>query len=616
MIWWVMGAMAGELDDIRSLEWRRASASSLEPQLDSADPAVRRLAAVALGRLRDPSAGAALAGAAGDPASVVRLAAIEGLGYSDGAAWLAELWAQVSPEGNDELRAAIVRALGHAATAEQLDLLCAALGERGGIAVAAGHALGRMAIRKVEGVAGSRPYLVAALRRPEPNIVEAAAWALRRLTLGEEPAPAVISSLLHVAKSGPTAGARAHAVQTVLAHLDDERRQALVSSALTAASPEIRVAALRAAKDVAPEGIAAQLDHFHPWVDAEAVALLGRIGAESILRERLEFAGDPWAAAALWSAIVEAGGTFDPGLVSSEVVPVPVRAELASKLVDPAALLDLVREADEVTIRTGAALALLGLEEPPPGTAERLLESPDAVLREAGMELLRAERLDSTVVEIVISALAEEDSAAVRLLGLALLVEASDQEDLVVEGLPELASRFTNDPDLAVRRAAARLAGEAGAPATPQLRTPPDIVALGVRVMTDRGEFRIALNEEVAPYAVANFVSLAAADFFDGRVFHRVVPAFVVQTGCPRDDGWGGPGYTIPDEVSSVPYGVGAVGMARGGRDTGGSQWFVTLTPQPHLVGEYTLFGQVTSGMEVVSHLRRGDKIVDVVIEN
>ncbi|MEQ1507255.1 MAG: peptidylprolyl isomerase, partial [Myxococcota bacterium] len=148
---------------------------------------------------------------------------------------------------------------------------------------------------------------------------------------------------------------------------------------------------------------------------------------------------------------------------------------------------------------------------------------------------------------------------------------------------------------------------------------PPAIAELarirGAVVETSEGVFRIALDPDEAPLAVANFAQLAESGFFDGRVFHRVIPGFVAQTGCPRGDGWGGPGYTIPDEVSAEPYDAGAVGMARSDRDTGGSQWFVTTGPQPHLVGEYTRFGEVTDGLYVVKRLSPGSRLIHVAIE-
>ena len=93
------------------------------------------------------------------------------------------------------------------------------------------------------------------------------------------------------------------------------------------------------------------------------------------------------------------------------------------------------------------------------------------------------------------------------------------------------------------------------------------------------------------------------------------MPGFVVQTGCGRGDGWGGPGWEIPDEVSGLSYTAGTVGMARSGPDTGGSQWFITTTDQPHLEGRYTIFGRVTQGLEVARQLREGESVLDVRIE-
>jgi cyclophilin family peptidyl-prolyl cis-trans isomerase len=113
----------------------------------------------------------------------------------------------------------------------------------------------------------------------------------------------------------------------------------------------------------------------------------------------------------------------------------------------------------------------------------------------------------------------------------------------------------------------------------------------------------------------ASIAALARQGFYDGLQWHRVVPGFVVQGGDPRGDGAGGPGYTIPCELDLSPYGRGAVGMALSGKDTGGSQWFITLSPQPHLEGHYTVFAQVASGMEVADQLVEGDAILKVTVQ-
>ncbi len=134
-------------------------------------------------------------------------------------------------------------------------------------------------------------------------------------------------------------------------------------------------------------------------------------------------------------------------------------------------------------------------------------------------------------------------------------------------------------------------------------------------VTTEKGPFTINFLPEDAPLTVDNFIKLARAKYFDGLEVHRVVPNFVMQDGDPRGDGNGGPGWSIRCEVNMVPYERGAVGMALSGKDTGGSQWFVTHSPQPHLDGGYTVFGKVNeTDMKVVDNIVRGDKIISVRI--
>jgi cyclophilin family peptidyl-prolyl cis-trans isomerase/HEAT repeat protein len=132
---------------------------------------------------------------------------------------------------------------------------------------------------------------------------------------------------------------------------------------------------------------------------------------------------------------------------------------------------------------------------------------------------------------------------------------------------------------------------------------------------TQKGVFTIDLLPEDAPLTVDNFVKLARSGYFNGLEVHRVVPNFVMQDGDPRGDGNGGPGWSIRCEINMVPFERGAVGMALSGKDTGGSQWFVTHSPQPHLDGGYTVFGRVNEkDMAVVDKIVRGDKIVSVRI--
>ena len=130
--------------------------------------------------------------------------------------------------------------------------------------------------------------------------------------------------------------------------------------------------------------------------------------------------------------------------------------------------------------------------------------------------------------------------------------------------------------------------------------------------MFDKGEFDVKLFTQDAPLTALNMYTLARKNFFKGLTFHRVVPDFVAQGGDPRGDGEGGPGYTVRCEVNHRVYARGVVGMALSGKDTGGSQFFVTAAPQPHLDGKYTAFGEVVKGQEIVDALLEGDKIVEI----
>ena len=131
-------------------------------------------------------------------------------------------------------------------------------------------------------------------------------------------------------------------------------------------------------------------------------------------------------------------------------------------------------------------------------------------------------------------------------------------------------------------------------------------------IQTSRGEIEVELFRGDAPLTVASFLGLAERGFFDGQEWPRVVPNFVIQGGDPRGDTNGGPGYSIRDEINRHPYQRGTLGMALSGPDTGGSQWFITHSPQPHLDGTYTVFGRVVRGMEVVDSILPGDRIIRI----
>ena len=133
---------------------------------------------------------------------------------------------------------------------------------------------------------------------------------------------------------------------------------------------------------------------------------------------------------------------------------------------------------------------------------------------------------------------------------------------------------------------------------------------------TDRGPIKIELHADKAPLTVANFVKLARRGFYDGLNFHRVIPDFMVQGGCPEGSGRGGPGYRFEDETANgVPHERGVLSMANAGPNTNGSQFFITHVATPWLDGKHTVFGKVVEGLEAVDKVEQGDHIRKVTIE-
>jgi cyclophilin family peptidyl-prolyl cis-trans isomerase len=258
------------------------------------------------------------------------------------------------------------------------------------------------------------------------------------------------------------------------------------------------------------------------------------------------------------------------------------------------------------------------------------LSDPDVIVRATAAELLADLEPDEVTTRMLIAALRAElpkvEDGQLNDAALALLDALAKQKNTMANEAIKTALDHSNY--LVRKRAAALLKDNGAGDFSSQ------VGAIKVRnkaadyeralarvhkqvranVNTARGSFVIELLPEEAPLTVDNFVTLAGKGFFNGQFVHRVVPNFVIQAGDPRGDGNGGPGYQIRCEINEVPYDRGAVGMALSGKDTGGSQWFVTHSPQPHLDGGYTVFGRVISGMEVVDSIVRGDVIRSVNI--
>ncbi len=151
-------------------------------------------------------------------------------------------------------------------------------------------------------------------------------------------------------------------------------------------------------------------------------------------------------------------------------------------------------------------------------------------------------------------------------------------------------------------------------PSTKKYTAPPKMIIdvnkkYTATIETDKGDIVLELFAQDAPKTVNNFVFLAREGFYNGTIFHRVIPGFMAQGGDPTGTGTGGPGYTFEDEFSQRRHGTGALSMANSGPNTNGCQFFITYAPQPHLDGKHTVFGQVTKGMDVLNRLTTGNPV-------
>ena len=137
-----------------------------------------------------------------------------------------------------------------------------------------------------------------------------------------------------------------------------------------------------------------------------------------------------------------------------------------------------------------------------------------------------------------------------------------------------------------------------------------------VSITTNRGTIELELYPQHAPQTVNNFVYLAGQGFYDGVLFHRVIPNFMIQGGDPTGSGSGGPGYRFADECEGNPlkHERGVISMANAGPNTNGSQFFITHLPTPHLDGKHTVFGKVVTGEDIVDAIEQGDAIVNVTV--
>ena len=617
------------------------SAGSLEliaPFVTHEEAALRQRAGRALAHLRDPLALPTLKSLLTDDEASVRAEAAFALGQLDEGA--PALRQALQSEGDEQVQAALLRALGRVGQLSDLDLLKEkAGGSSRVVAQAACHGLGRLGVRRLQGAA--RPDIIAlllelqgrhGLRRP-------ASYALARLGAGEL-SEAQSAALLQALSSQSDATARAWLARAAAAGLDEERWRSAARSLVGDHVPAVRIAlarglATRADDDgdlaeallgddersvrIAALHLVAALD----WQPALAPTLEALLGSEDEEQQALAL-----------SILVAAGALSEAERWLEPSVAPASRAAVAAALQDRERLLQLVRRDPTPAVRSAAAMGLLTHHEGAE-TLRALLEQDDPLLAAMAAEAM-AEAPDADGCSLLLERLAETEDRDLLLEGLQALVASASAERAAEKSRPgapswlpgkeaqaRLASvlqRTRARPDLALQQAAAELGEllDLGPFASAQIDAPSlDAIddLLSARVRTERGEFVICLYANEAPVTVWRWAQRAEEGFYDGLIFHRIVPDFVVQGGDPRGDGYGGPGYAIPDEFNPLPYEAFSVGMATSGPDSGGSQWFVTLSPQPHLTGSYTLFGQVCGGQDSLRRLRQGDRVEQVTVE-
>jgi cyclophilin family peptidyl-prolyl cis-trans isomerase/HEAT repeat protein len=360
---------------------------------------------------------------------------------------------------------------------------------------------------------------------------------------------------------------------TALGQLKDPGAVELLIDLVSAEWPSVRAAALNALAKTDAETFMSAISGLEPdahWsVRASLARTLGDLG-----RERAQAA-------------------LAPLLSDSDQRVIPAVLDALAKLGTPNAAAEFIArlKADDAVVRGAAARGLATIKAP---NVTAALSEAFTTSQRDGLYVARTAILD---------ALTALDPAAAK----AVLVTALADRDWAVRvRAAENLKKIDGAADVSSMR-------PAPPPSVPELAALDGLVAPSVSpqayIETSKGTIQIELAVLDAPRTVANFVSLVRKNYFRGVQLHRVVPDFVIQDGDPRGDGEGGPGYTIRDEINQRPYLRGTVGMALDWADTGGSQFFITHSPAPHLDGRYTAFGVVVSGMDVVDRLQQWDTI-------
>ncbi len=583
------------------------------------EPEVREMAAFALGLIADPAARDPLVNALADASPLVKGAAAEALGLI----------------GDANAGPAIGRMAAAIVDTGMLATLPAESEDARRDSAAAAFRFGVYALARLKAWDALAAAALDSAGQPRVRWWPVA-YALQRI---ED--PRAVPALLTLTKD-PNPYTRAFAAKGLGALKDRSAVPALLSL-VTSADRSVAVEAIRSIGRLGDPSAApallkiVQSPKGDPAVRVEAVSALGGVGGEGTADSLLDALADsnpPVRAAALRSlAEVDREGfvTVLSGLDPDKHW--SVRATLATVLGTLTTenglprLRSMLNDSDSRVIP--AVLASLSKLRAPdaPQVLTEYLKHDDPVIRAAAATAIGELKPPNMTLPLTEAYKSGQRDVTYVARGAALGALAAYG---AAEATPVLNAALT-DKDWGVRVRAATLlkqfdpASDADARIRPapqshtgdfytesRLVNPP--VSTQVYIETDRGLIQIEMAVLDAPLTVDNFITLARKKFFDGVTFHRVVADFVVQGGDPRSDGEGGPGYTIRDEINKRPYLRGVVGMALDWADTGGSQFFITHSPQPHLDGRYTVFGRVTGGMEIVDQIQPWEVIRRVIV--
>ncbi len=593
------------LDPVMRIEAARAIAragdprgrSILEDLIDDDSVEVRRQATFGLGVLGDEEAVPRLLQASRDADRETGTLAVEALAKLE--APITTVLDSLEPLPAEELWPRLAPSLFRFPIEEALPVIRRAL-------IGGGAAVYRDAMYALARNAGeeSAPILRDLLRDPDPWLRGWAARALGRIGSGED-----VARLAAVTADGD-AGVVVQALRSI-------RR--LVASGAVAPSVELRATLATLMNDPRAAVRLTAIETAGAWQRDETLGpLLADRFATSDGRERelalLALAASQHPRIGEWLGVASSS---PDGMLRR-------RAAAAAALVGDDRLLARLAADGAAAVRAAAVGELLRLDEASPEDwALGALQDPDPVVRATAFDWVREHPvLPATVLLTALAGMGKTDIVEAQLsaLGAVEARAAAEEEDreIVVAALTLLAAEA--EPVLR-RRAGEALetlgeARPAAGPAAPArgIGVYRDLVLQAsqprvVRLSTGVGEIDVRLDCERAPLTCVNFLQLVNQGFYDGLTFHRVVHDFVIQGGDPRGDGYGGPGYMIRDEINRARYRRGSVGMALAGPDTGGSQFFIALSPQPHLDGSYTVFGQVAAGDEILDRVVQGEII-------